>query len=249
MTLMLASVTSAAEARTAVAAGADIIDLKDPQAGALGALPVETTRRAVAAVAGARPTSATVGDLPMEPASVRGAVEATAGTGVDYVKVGLFAGPGRLSCLAALAPLCARGIKVVIVIFADQQPDFSLIAPIARSGCAGVMVDTAHKGAGGLIRCLGPNQLKAFVRQARGAGLLTGLAGCLGLADIPKLLCLAPDYLGFRGALCLGSARTARLSHEAVAAVRAAIPEDRPQPSSTRISPRLSSTESPLQRL
>jgi dihydroneopterin aldolase len=176
MTLMLASVTSAAEARTAVAAGADIIDLKDPQAGALGALPVETTRRAVAAVAGARPTSATVGDLPMEPASVRGAVEATAGTGVDYVKVGLFAGPGRLSCLAALAPLCARGIKVVIVIFADQQPDFSLIAPIARSGCAGVMVDTAHKGAGGLIRCLGPNQLKAFVRQARGAGLLTGLA-------------------------------------------------------------------------
>ena len=149
MTLMLASVTSAAEARIAVAAGADIIDLKDPRAGAPGALPAETIRRAVAAVAGARPTSATAGDPPMEPEPVRAAVEATAGTGVDYAKVGLFPGPCKLPCLAALAPLCAQGHKVVIVMFADQQPDLSLIAPIARSGCAGVMLDTAHKDAGG----------------------------------------------------------------------------------------------------
>jgi dihydroneopterin aldolase len=246
---MLASVASAAEARIAVAAGADIIDFKDPRAGALGALPAATIRRAVAAVAGARPTSATVGDLPMEPGPLRAAVEATAGTGVDYVKVGLFPGPGRVACLAALAPLCARGHKVVIVMFADRQPDFSLIAPIARSGCAGVMLDTAQKGAGGLTDSLGPDRLEAFVRQAHATGLLTGLAGSLGLAEIPGLLPLAPDYLGFRGALCRGSARTGRLSPEAVAAVRAAIPEHRTQPSGTRISPRLSSTESPLQRL
>ena len=249
MTLMLASVTSAAEARAAVAAGADIIDLKDPRRGALGALPAATIRRAVAAVAGARPTSATLGDLPMDPGPLRAAVELTVGTGVDYVKVGLFPGPGRRSCLAALAPLCALGHQIVIVMFADQQPDLSLIAPIARSGCAGVMLDTAQKDSGGLTDCLDPDQLEAFVRQARAAGLLTGLAGSLGLADIPELLPLAPDYLGFRGALCLGSARTGRLSSEAVAAVRAAIPEVRPQLSKTSISPRLSSTESPLQRL
>ena len=33
-------------------------------------------------------------------------------------------------------------------------------------------------------------------------GLLTGLAGSLEAADVPRLLLLAPDYLGFRGALC-----------------------------------------------
>ncbi len=37
----LASVTNADEARLALAAGADILDAKNPQAGALGALPMQ----------------------------------------------------------------------------------------------------------------------------------------------------------------------------------------------------------------
>ena len=51
MTGFLASVTSAAEAEIVLAAGADIIDLKDPHSGALGALPSPVTREAVRAVA------------------------------------------------------------------------------------------------------------------------------------------------------------------------------------------------------
>ena len=44
MTLFLASVRDVAEAETALLAGADIIDLKDPAQGALGAVDLETTR-------------------------------------------------------------------------------------------------------------------------------------------------------------------------------------------------------------
>ena len=47
MTLFLASVRDAAEAETALLANADIIDLKDPAQGALGAVDPETTRRVV----------------------------------------------------------------------------------------------------------------------------------------------------------------------------------------------------------
>jgi hypothetical protein len=50
MTLFLASVRDAAEAETALLANADIIDLKDPAQGALGAVDLETTRRAVALI-------------------------------------------------------------------------------------------------------------------------------------------------------------------------------------------------------
>ena len=67
--------------------------------------------------------------------------------------------------------------------------------------------------------------LAKFVGRARTSGMLTGLAGSLGLADIPALLELAPDYLGFRGALTRGG-RTAPLNSVAVQAVRAAIPAD-----------------------
>ena len=44
MTLFLASVRDVAEAETALLAGADIIDLKDPAQGALGAVDPATTR-------------------------------------------------------------------------------------------------------------------------------------------------------------------------------------------------------------
>src|SRR5262245_14205628 len=105
MTLLLASVTGAEEAAVALAHGADIIDLKDPRASALGALPHEAVRAAVAAVAGRRPVSAVSGDLPMQPDVIAPAVRALAATGVDYVKVGLFAATEREDCIRALAPL------------------------------------------------------------------------------------------------------------------------------------------------
>ncbi len=45
MTRMLASVANAAEADVVLRHGADVIDLKDPGRGALGAVPLETAPR------------------------------------------------------------------------------------------------------------------------------------------------------------------------------------------------------------
>ena len=63
MTGLLASVMTVEEAEAALAGGADIIDLKDPRRGALGALPAPVIRDCVAAIAGRQPVSATVGPL------------------------------------------------------------------------------------------------------------------------------------------------------------------------------------------
>src|SRR6185437_8496255 len=104
MTLMLASVADAAEAEIAIAEGADIIDLKDPQQGPLGALPVATVQAIVAATAGRRFVSAVAGNLDMKPAVLADAVAALAATGADYVKVGFFAANNLAACIAALQP-------------------------------------------------------------------------------------------------------------------------------------------------
>jgi dihydroneopterin aldolase len=68
--------------------------------------------------------------------------------------------------------------------------------------------------------------LSDFIDACRQHGLMGGLAGSLEAPDIPRLLLLAPDVLGFRGALCRDDDRTARLDPEAIDIVRALIPAD-----------------------
>src|SRR3954452_12008747 len=105
MTRMLASVTGPDEAALVLAGGADIIDLKDPARGALGAVDPRTVRDTVAAVAGRCPVSAITGDVVMELTVVRAAAEAMAETGVEYIKQGIFPGGDPAGCIRALAPL------------------------------------------------------------------------------------------------------------------------------------------------
>jgi dihydroneopterin aldolase len=225
MTKMLASVTGAAEAEIAMSGGADIIDLKDPRAGALGAVATDTIRQTVSFVAGRRATSAVCGDLPMEPETMRAKAEEIAATGVDYVKIGFFPSGNIASCSAALAPLAAR-TKLIAVMFADLAPDFEFLPVFAKDGFHGAMVDTAHKGRGRLLDHLPPERVPAFVERARSHGLSVGLSGSLEAPDIPRLLPFAPDLLGFRGALCGLSERTASIIPEAVAQIRELIPEE-----------------------
>ena len=225
MTLLLASVTGPAEAELALAHEADIIDLKDPARGALGALEPAVVRAAVTRIAGRRPTSAVCGDLPMEPDVIVAAVESMAATGAYYVKVGLFADARRADCIRALAPVAQRA-RLVGVMFADAGMDLALLPLLAESGFAGVMLDTAHKGAGRLLDHADFAILEAFVRTARAHDLLSGLAGSLEPPDVPRLLLLGPDYLGFRGALCAEHDRTAGLDPRAIGVIRALIPND-----------------------
>src|SRR5438034_3973432 len=87
---LLISVAGPAEARAALRGGADVIDAKDPRRGALGPVPLHRLAAIRAAVAGARPLSAALGDAASEQA-LAGAVAAAVAVGVAFVKIG-FAG-------------------------------------------------------------------------------------------------------------------------------------------------------------
>jgi uncharacterized protein (UPF0264 family) len=204
---LLASVRSVDEARVALAARVDVIDLKEPVSGALGAV-AHDVARAVVTFSRREPgegratlVSATIGDVPFSPAAVVPAVRAMAAAGVDIVKVGLFAGDTRAT-LAALRVLARDGIRLVAVMFADRAPEVGLLPDLRDAGFLGAMLDTAEKRSGGLRRHLDDAALARFVAEARRCGLLCGLAGSLRIDDIAPLAALGPDYLGFRGALC-----------------------------------------------
>ncbi|GAB4266353.1 MAG: hypothetical protein Kow0065_17200 [Methylomicrobium sp.] len=216
---MLASVSSLDEALRILAFDVDIVDLKQPSDGALGALPVQEAAKIVKAVNGQRPVSATIGDLPMQPDIVVNAVVEMAGTGVDYIKIGFFPEGDWTATLDALAPLAQAGLPLIAVLFADTEPDLNGIGVFKQAGFKGVMLDTMHKHRGSLVQVLAQDAIGAFVARSAEYQLLCGLAGSLGAEDIPPLLRLQPDYLGFRGALCNRRNRTARLDNDAIEAV------------------------------
>ncbi len=223
MSKMLASVNCLAEALTALAAGVDIIDLKQPAAGALGALAVADIREIVTHIAGRCPISATIGDLSLQPEIVYPAVAEVATTGVDYIKIGFFPAGNPLAVLESLRPLCDQGQALIAVMFADAQPDFALLPSLKHAGFTGVMLDTQHKQTGSLVQLLSPATLSEFVTQAHSLNLISGLAGSLRLHDIPELNKLGADYLGFRGALCQQQHRVNALDPDAVNAVLRAV--------------------------
>lgn len=224
--LMLASVVDVGEAIMCREGGADVIDCKDPLQGALGAVPVATARAIVAAVGGHVPVSATIGDHPCEAAPIVSATSEMAGAGVDYVKIGLAPGGDATVVVRALGQLNDQlgKARLVGVLFADTDPDLALVTEMARAGFAGVVLDTANKSAGSLPDVMATARLKEFIDTARDGGLFCGLAGSLRARDIPSLMKLAPDLLGFRGALCREYKRTASLDREAMAGIRSAIP-------------------------
>lgn len=223
MTGMLASVNSVSEALLVLDAGVDIIDLKQPSAGALGALDIAVVKGIVAQCHGQRPISATIGDLPMQPERVFNAVTAMAETGVDYIKIGFFPEGDRLGTLEKLAVLAQQNIALIAVLFADQQPDFSLVSTLKQAGFKGVMLDTMDKANGPLTQVMGQTDIARFVTLAKGQQLICGLAGSLRVEDIAGLLPYQPDYLGFRGALCERHERVGSVAKAAVIQIKQAI--------------------------
>jgi uncharacterized protein (UPF0264 family) len=231
---LLVSVRRAEEALAALAGGADIVDAKEPDAGALGPVSIDDLRAIVAAVRGATLVTGALGDATDEAAIERDAA-AFVEAGAALVKVGL-AGVEDLDRASRLLAAAARGAgphRVIAVAYGDHEavnavPPFDVLALAARERLAGVLLDTADKSGAGLATLVPPTALAQWVRSARRAGLLVALAGQVTLEQIDSIQTLGADIVGVRGAACEGgrgghvAAAKVRLLKEAAAGIRAA---------------------------
>jgi (5-formylfuran-3-yl)methyl phosphate synthase len=231
MTRMLASVANAAEAGVVVQLGADVIDLKDARRGALGAVPLDAVRQVIGAVAGQSETSAALGDPPYDEEALLAGAQALATMGVDYVKLAVDA--PTLHRLGDSLGRLARDVALIGMMFADEKPDFGLLAKLGDLGFKGAMIDTRDKTRGRLITHLEVVQLNQFCSQCRALNLISGLAGSLEAPDVPRLLLVHPDVLGFRGALCHAHDRRGAIDPPAVALIRDLISREKPDPNAS----------------
>jgi len=214
-------VRNASEAAAALAAGADLIDIKEPHRGALGMADGATIRDVLAAINARVPTSIALGELQEANAAPRYEQLPT------YAKFGL-AGAGRDSAwhaslqdaIGSLPP----GVQSVAVAYADWRqanapPPQEVLEFAAEFGCRGLLIDTFVKTGGSLVEHLAAAELRGLIDGARGRGLITVLAGGLKVEDLVRLVPLKPDYFGFRGAVCRGK-REAILDPELVRNLR-----------------------------
>ena len=216
------------EAAEAIAGGADIIDVKNPKEGALGANFPWIIKRIREITPKNIEVSCTLGDVPNLPGAMSLAALGAATTGVDYIKAGLY-GLKTEEDAVYLTRSVTRAvrdfdssIKVVITGYADASRVGSvnpmLIPDITHKAQADIaMIDTAIKDGKNLFTFLTINQLRSFADTAHDHGLKAALAGSLKKEDLPAVYALGADVAGLRGAACTRGDRVdGRITREIV---------------------------------
>ena len=228
---LLVSVTDAGEARVAVDAGVDIVDVKNPAEGALGAPGPGVLKRVREVVPPERPLSAAIGDLPNLPGTAALAALGAARSGAAFVKLGLC---GTSSTDEAVAVLRAArdavdgSATVVAAAYADAErvpgrplPPGDMVEAARRAGVGGCLLDTGIKDGRGLFEWLTPQALEALVERAHAAGLEMALAGGLQVEDLSMVRASGADIAGVRAAACRDGRRTGPLDTDRIARLRA----------------------------
>ncbi|MFQ5803946.1 MAG: (5-formylfuran-3-yl)methyl phosphate synthase [Candidatus Methylomirabilales bacterium] len=231
---LLVSVVDGQEAEEAILGGAEIIDIKNPREGSLGAQPPGKIVEIVSVVPPGVETSAAIGDVPNLPGTASLAAAGAAQCGVSYVKVGLLHVASATDAMGLLTEVrlavkaCNPMTRVVACTYADMISG-SCLSPTELASVAaavhldGCMLDTARKDGKSLRTWIGTAELQGFVFACRQASLLCGLAGSLQGLDFGWVRGLAPDVVGVRGAACMGDRLTGRVSKDRLAQIRQAL--------------------------
>ena len=198
----------------------DIVDVKNPIEGSLGANFPWIIKDVKEAVNGRQPISATIGDFNYKPGTASLAALGAAVAGADYIKVGLYDIQTQAQAFELLINII-RAVKdydptkkIVASGYSDYKR-INSISPLSLSEVAAkaradvVMVDTAIKDGKSTFEFMDEKGLKRFTDIAHDYGLENAIAGSLKFDDLPVLERIGPDIIGVRGMVCGGNRRTA----------------------------------------
>jgi len=228
---LLVSVTDASEARVAVDGDVDIVDVKNPAEGSLGAPGPRVIEQVREVVPLERPVSAAIGDLPNLPGTAALAALGAARSGAAYVKVGLWGTSTTeeaVAVLRAVRDALDGGTTVIAAAYADAErvsggplPPRAVVAAARQAGVGGCLLDTAVKDGRGLFEWITAEALEALVAEGHAAGLEMALAGALRAEDLAAVRAAGADIVGVRSAACRDGRRTAPLEAERIGRLRA----------------------------
>jgi len=218
----LITVINKEEAEKVIKVGCDILDIKNPREGSLGAPEPWIIGAIKEIVPPNMEVSVAVGDVPNLPCTVALAVVGAAKFSPDYIKIGL-KGPKNKEEAFNLVKIVTENLKnlniktkLVIAGFADYERIGS-VNPLelpeiaAECGVNVCMIDTAIKDGKTLLDFLSIKELTEFVKSCHNKNLLTALAGSLNETHVEIIAKTGVDIFGVRGAVCASKNREKRL--------------------------------------
>jgi (5-formylfuran-3-yl)methyl phosphate synthase len=229
---LLVSPINVEEAKICKLGGADIIDVKNPKEGSLGAnFPWMIS--AVKKAAGSVPVSATIGDFNYKPGTASLAALGAAVAGAEYIKVGLYdiqTGEQAMDMLSGIVRSVKdfdKTKKVVAAGYSDYRrinsiSPFKLPSVGEEAGVDVVMMDTGIKDGRSTFEFITEQELTKFVLSAQDRGLQTAIAGTIKFEDIASLKRISPDIIGVRGCVC-GGDRNSTIKEELVKRLKSEI--------------------------
>lgn len=215
----------------------DVVDVKKPDEGSLGANYPWVIKAIRDATPADKPVSATLGDVPFKPGTVAQAALGAATAGASYIKVGLYgcATPEQGIEVMRGVVRTVKENKPEALVVASGYADAHRVGSInplaipyvaAESGAHVAMVDTAIKDGSTLFDHLTIEQCAEFVRRGHERGLIVALAGSVKAKHLPELARIGTDIVGIRGAVCEGGDRNnGTIKPELIQAFRAAMDE------------------------
>jgi len=215
---LLVSVIKSEEVNPAIEGGADIIDIKNPSEGSLGAPFPWIVNDIILTVDSRRETSCAIGDLPNLPGTISLAAAGAASLSPDYIKLGFF-GISEREDAKGILETTVRAVKSVddsVGVIACGYGDYRLtgsISPLELPDLAstaradGVLIDTINKDGRSLFDFMPKNQVRSFITEARDNKIIGALAGSLKTKHAQDLRFCDPDVVGIRGAACIGNDR------------------------------------------
>jgi len=210
---LLVSVLNSRDAVEAVEGGTDIVDVKNPAEGALGANFPWKIREVRDIVPSELEVSATIGNLPYLPGTASLAALGAAVSGVNYIKAGLHGVKNSSQGFEIMQSICKAvekitpKVKVIAVGYADYR-ELGCINPLMlpdiayKAGADGVMIDIDRKDEKRLFDYFKPPELKEFVNAAHHSNLIAALAGSLGPENVDAVSEVGADIFGVRRAVC-----------------------------------------------
>jgi (5-formylfuran-3-yl)methyl phosphate synthase len=214
---LLVSVRSAAEALEALTGGADVIDVKEPDRGPLGAADSSTIAEVVRAVNGRVPVTAAMGELVELGTDGMEAPSVSIPRGVSLFKIGLAGCRENAKWSSSWQDVIRRVLRdahsyaaqPVAVVYADwrsanaPEPNQVLNAAV-QTHCPAVLVDTWDKSSGSLFHHWPIAELTHFVDRVQANGIELVIAGSLAGASVVEAVDLQPNLIAVRTAACDG---------------------------------------------
>ncbi|MDP3033886.1 MAG: (5-formylfuran-3-yl)methyl phosphate synthase [Methanobacteriaceae archaeon] len=230
--LLLISPINTDEALEAIEGGADIVDVKNPKEGSLGASFPWIIKGVREMTPEDMLVSATLGDVPYKPGTVSLAAMGALVSGADYIKVGLYGTKNYDEALEVMENVVrtVRENSSDAVVVASGYADAHRVGAIdpmeipkvaAEAGADLAMVDTAVKDGKTLFDFMDMDDLQKFVNEIHDYGLKSALAGSVKKDQLKPLYDINCDVVGVRGAACIGGDRnTGKIHRSAVAELK-----------------------------